>query len=190
MNKTEKEKNLATKFDLERVENTLSKRIDEVESTLSTRINEVEDTLNRRIDKVEDTLSKRIDEVEDTLTKRVDKVENSLNRRIDEIERTLNERINEVEKTLSEKIEGNSKRIDKVALQVVRNSEAINRMVTKEEFSEFKEEVLLGQDRIITILERLDQERIFTAEWIRRVEADVEKNKREIEKIKKKLAFS
>ncbi|MCD6220407.1 hypothetical protein J7K43_08510 [Candidatus Calescamantes bacterium] len=168
MNKTEKEKNLATKFDLERVENTLSKRIDEVESTLSTIINEVEDTLNRRIDKVE----------------------NTLNRRIDEVERTLNERINEVEKTLSEKIEENSKRIDKVAIQVVKNSEAINRMVTKEEFSEFKEEVLLGQDRIITILERLDQERIFTAEWIRRVEADVEKNKREIEKIKKKLAFS
>ena len=179
MNKTEKEKNLATKFDLERVENTLSKRIDEVESTLSTIINEVEDTLNRRIDKVEDILNKRID-----------KVENTLNRRIDEVERTLNERINEVEKTLSEKIEENSKRIDKVAIQVVKNSEAINRMVTKEEFSEFKEEVLLGQDRIITILERLDQERIFTAEWIRRVEADVEKNKREIEKIKKKLAFS
>lgn len=53
--------------------------------------------------------------------------------------------------------------LDRVAIQVGKNSEAINKMVTREEFDAAQREVLSGQDKMMTILQRLDQERIFTA---------------------------
>lgn len=40
------------------------------------------------------------------------------------------------------------------------------KFVTKDEFH-------TRMDEVVTILRRLDQERIFTVEWIRRVESDV-----------------
>lgn len=52
---------------------------------------------------------------------------------------------------------------------------------------DFRRETLNGQEQMMTILKRLDQERIFTAEWIRRIEADVEANKTEVIKIKQLL---
>ena len=44
-----------------------------------------------------------------------------------------------------------------------------------------------ANEKMITILTRLDQERIFTAEWVRRIEGQVEKNKTEIIKMKQSL---
>lgn len=42
-------------------------------------------------------------------------------------------------------------------------------------------------ESMVTIVKRLDQERIFTAEWIRRIETQVETNKTEVIKIKQLL---
>jgi len=39
---------------------------------------------------------------------------------------------------------------------------------------QLRSELINGQEEMITILKRLDEERIFTAEWIRRVEHEVE----------------
>jgi predicted nucleic acid-binding Zn-ribbon protein len=47
----------------------------------------------------------------------------------------------------------------------------------EQEMSEMRNEYLVGQDRIIKILERLDQERVFTTEWIRRIEGELAKVK-------------
>ena len=41
------------------------------------------------------------------------------------------------------------------------------------EFEEFRSENASRQDEMVTILRRLDQERMFTVEWIRRIESDV-----------------
>lgn len=41
------------------------------------------------------------------------------------------------------------------------------------QFEEFRTETTNRHDEMITILRRLDQERIFTVEWIRRIESDV-----------------
>lgn len=60
----------------------------------------------------------------------------------------------------------------------------------EKEIGDFRRETLDGQEQMITILKRLDQERIFTAEWIRRIEADVETNKMEVIKIKQLLKVS
>ena len=67
-----------------------------------------------------------------------------------------------VERTLGEKIDENGRKLDKLLIQVIKNSEVINEMVTKEEFNQFRHDVLSGQDKMMTILTRLDQERIFT----------------------------
>ena len=50
-------------------------------------------------------------------------------------------------------------------------------MVTKEELRIFKDEVNTQFDQQSVILKRLDEERLFTVEWIRRIESDVEKIK-------------
>jgi hypothetical protein len=55
------------------------------------------------------------------------------------------------------------------------------------DFKEFKNQVLSGQDEILTIVRRLDQERIFTTSWISRIEKEVEKHWEEITKIKQAL---
>ena len=107
----------------------------------------------------------------------------------EELKKT-NKKIDNVEKNLSKKIDANSKRLDRVTFQVIENKEAIDRMVTKNEFNEFKDEVLSGQDKMMTILTKLDQERMFTHEWIKRVELEGKENKQDIKVIKQKLAIS
>lgn len=42
-----------------------------------------------------------------------------------------------------------------------------NTLATQKELGSFKDEVITRQDEMITILERLDQERIFTHEWVK-----------------------
>lgn len=70
-----------------------------------------------------------------------------------------------------------------VGLEVLKHTEAINNLVTNDEFTEKMNKVLDGQDKIMVILTRLDQERVFTIERIRRVEE-------ELNKIKVHLALS
>lgn len=47
------------------------------------------------------------------------------------------------------------------------------KFVTKDEFNSRMDDMATKMDGMTTILQRLDQERVFTAEWIRRIEADV-----------------
>jgi len=68
-------------------------------------------------------------------------------------------------------------KIDNLTLQVVKNSEQISRMVTKTEFNERSDELLHGQDKMMTILTRIDQEQAATTARIDRIESDVERLK-------------
>ena len=58
------------------------------------------------------------------------------------------------------------------------------------DFGGFRREVLTGQDKIMEILERLDQERIFTTAWVARIEKEVEANTKEIARIKTALKLN
>jgi len=49
------------------------------------------------------------------------------------------------------------------------------------------EQLTATLDSIHRIVQRLDQERIFTTEWVKRIERDVEQQKLEIDKIKRVL---
>jgi len=51
----------------------------------------------------------------------------------------------------------------------------------------FRDEMLTGMDKIMVILQRLDQERIFTNEAIRRLEKGQERQQKEIDHIKQVL---
>ena len=93
----------------------------------------------------------------------------------------------------SKKIDANGKKIDAISAtlnrltsQVLENRE---RMATKEEMNRRLDEILRGQDRMMVVLLRVDQERAATNARIDRVEGDVETNKREIKRIITKLAM-
>ena len=107
-----------------------------------------------------------------------------------QVKQDLTTRIDQVEERLTAKIDANSVKIDRIALQVIENRE---QMATKDEVNERFDELLRGQDEMIGIFTRLDEERVATTAWIRRVEGDlsasegqagVETNKSEIKKIK------
>jgi len=49
----------------------------------------------------------------------------------------------------------------------------VENMVTREEFN-------TTMDEVLTIVRRLDQERVFTIEWVRRIEADVARVKQHL----------
>jgi chromosome segregation ATPase len=56
-----------------------------------------------------------------------------------------------------------------------------------ERLDNFRQEFLHGQDQMMTILKRLDEERIFTLEWVKRIESKVETQKQELEKQKAEI---
>jgi len=111
--------------------------------------------------KVETELKKEIREVEIKLSRRIDKVES----RLDKVE----SRLDKVESRL-DKVE---KSIDVLASQVAENTVRLDNMVTREEFKHEVSKLVDGQDKMITILQRLDQERIFTNQRLKRVEEAV-----------------
>ena len=97
--------------------------------------------------------------------------------------------LNQVKQELTDKIDANSAKIDRIALQVVENHEQIERRATREELNQRFDEVISGQDKMMTILTRLDEERVATNARIDRIEGGVETNKSEIKMIKTKLAM-
>ena len=116
---------------------------------------------------------KKIEQVEQKLTHRIDQVEQSLSAKID----ANGAKIDEVERNLTAKIDANSASIDRLTAQVVENHEAISKTLTREEYKKDYNELLRGQDEMMVVLTRIDQERIATNARIDRVERDGERLK-------------
>lgn len=74
---------------------------------------------------------------------------------------------------------------DKVIEKLLDHDKKFNHLEKK--ISDFKQETLKNQEEMITILKRLDQERIFTTRWIKRIEKEVEEHEQEITKLKQSL---
>lgn len=83
---------------------------------------------------------------------------------------------------------------DKVINKLVEHGDRLARiedmMATKGELSKFREEMLSGQDAIMTVLKRLDEERVFTHKWVKEIEEEVEMHREEIKKIKLQLKIA
>lgn len=76
---------------------------------------------------------------------------------------------------------------EKIIKKLIELEGAMEDKVSNDKFDRFRDEVLAGQDKMITILQRLDEERIFTNKWIGEIEEKVEANKMEIDKMKLRL---
>lgn len=63
-------------------------------------------------------------------------------------------------------------------------------LVLRDEFRQTQDVILTRLDEIVTTVRRLDQERVFTFEYIKRVEAEVDKNRKDIDHIKDILKIS
>jgi chromosome segregation ATPase len=61
----------------------------------------------------------------------------------------------------------------RIAAQVAKNTEAIKKMVTRDEFNEFKKEMWSRLDKMMVILVRLDQERVIQNKRIDQLEEDM-----------------
>ncbi|OGH69019.1 MAG: hypothetical protein A2754_00980 [Candidatus Magasanikbacteria bacterium RIFCSPHIGHO2_01_FULL_47_8] len=76
---------------------------------------------------------------------------------------------------------------DKIIQKLLEQDDKLASIVTKEEFQQTRNEILSGQDTMITILKRLDEERIFANKWIKDIETKVARQEEEIRKIKLQL---
>jgi len=66
----------------------------------------------------------------------------------------------------------------------------LDQTVSNQKFDEFRDKVFTILDQQSAILQRLDQERVFTYEWIKRIENDLAEKEREIKNIKQVLNIS
>jgi seryl-tRNA synthetase len=131
---------------------------------------------------------KDLDLVKQDLTAKID----VNGRKIDQVEQRLTAKIDANSAKIdanSAKIDANSAKIDRIVIQVIENSEQIGEMVTRTEFNERFDEVMRSLDALMAMFPRVDEERVATTAWIRRVEGDVDTNKSDIKRIKTKLAM-
>jgi len=89
----------------------------------------------------------------------------------------------------AEKIEANGRAIRQLTHEVVEIKARLDQTITRDEFKAYFDEIITGQDEMMKILVQLNQEQTATNARLDRVETDVEKNKRNIKKIKSKLAM-
>ncbi len=62
---------------------------------------------------------------------------------------------------------------DKIIQKLIEIDAKLDNVVVKDDLNSFKKEYFNGQDQVLAILKRLDEERTFTIEWVRRIETDV-----------------
>lgn len=74
---------------------------------------------------------------------------------------------------------------DKIIAKLLEHDEKFDGVA--QELSKFREEFLSGQDAMMTILKRLDEERVFTHKWVKEIETKVEENTQELKKLKLQL---
>lgn len=66
--------------------------------------------------------------------------------------------------------------LNSLGFQVAQNSERLDQMVTKDEFSSSQDRVFTALDRILGIVKRLDEERIFEVEWLKRHDRELKEH--------------
>ena len=69
--------------------------------------------------------------------------------------------------------------VNRLAIKVAQNSE---RMVTKDEFRSSQDQMFTALDQILGIVKRNDEERLFTVEWLKRHDRELEEHAAVLEK--------
>lgn len=76
-----------------------------------------------------------------------------------------------------QRFDKHDKKFDQVIAKLIEHDERLDQMVTKTAFNSFRNEMLTGQDKIITILKRLDEERFSIIDWLKRHDLEINKIK-------------
>ena len=71
--------------------------------------------------------------------------------------------------------EANDKCTDQIIKKLLKHDEQFEQMATSKELQSLKNEVMHSLDQQTIILKHLDEERVFTASWIERVEKEVKR---------------
>lgn len=79
---------------------------------------------------------------------------------------------------------------NEVIKKLIEHDEKLDKLLTREEFDEFKDSFFQGQDQMMAILTRLDQGRVFKVERIKRIEKRVDDQQIELIQIKKILKIA
>lgn len=66
---------------------------------------------------------------------------------------------------------------DLIIQKLIELDEKVGNLATQASLKQLDERITNALDQQMVILQRLDQERVFTIEWIRRIEKDVERIK-------------
>ncbi len=152
---------LVRKKDLEEAEERLSVKIDDVDKRLSAKIDDVDKRLSKKIDDVDKRLSVKID----ANTAKIDA--NA------ELIKANGEKI----KANGEKIEANATAIHNLTKEVVDIRVRLDQTLTRDEFKVYFDEIITGQDKMMSILTRIDHEHVSILSRIDRLERDVAKLK-------------
>jgi len=87
----------------------------------------------------------------------------------------------------SQKLAQHDQKFEAIIGKLVEHDEKLDNMVPRDEFHEFKAETTRRLEEIITIIKRLDQERVFLAEWIKRIEDRVARAEKQVEDQKEEI---
>ena len=66
---------------------------------------------------------------------------------------------------------------EEIVKRLIEHDEKLDNLVTKHDFVDFRDQMLSGQDHILKILTKLDEERIFTIEWVKRIDTEIQRLK-------------
>ena len=169
---------LVRKKDLEEVEERLAAKIDGVDKRLSTKIDNVDKRLSKKIDEVDKRLSAKIDanaakidanaEMIKANAGKIDANAEMIKANADKIDANA-----EMIKANGKKIEANAAAIHNLTREVVDIRVRLDQTLTRDEFKVYFDEIISGQDKMMSILTRLDQERVSILSRIERLERDV-----------------
>ena len=76
---------------------------------------------------------------------------------------------------------------DQIIVKLIEHDERFNRLEEKMATKDDLRQVYNTLDAAMVILKRLDQERVFTAQWVSRIEQRVEEDHKEILRLKQVL---
>lgn len=81
-------------------------------------------------------------------------------------------------------------REDKIIKKLIEHDEQLKLIKERLDKTATTDEINEKHDQVITILRKLDQERVFTIEWVRNVEKVVDQHSKTIANIKQELKIA
>jgi len=126
-----------------------------------------EDKIIQKLDQISDN-QKRHDEKFEKIDEKFEKIDERFDRQDEKFEK-----IDEKFEKIDERFDRQDEKFDLFAAKMLEHDEKMDQFVTKDEFYNSMSDIKDVLDGHTVILKRLDQERIFTLERIKRIEEEI-----------------